>query len=191
MLFIRRWPDSIWVWAAVESEWSERRGLVSYQVRENSILLSKNTSRWCMGHCWNLCQPISSKLPFEWLEFLNESLGVHPMKPRRHQCHYLVYRRLLATFWFQKLVSIRMDVCRSVGGWVHTDISQIYWIDCHEILPRCWCFPERMNPAGSADPLSEPLGPPSDYNITRAVKCFNTKCISTILMTSPIPSVFL
>lgn len=107
-------PDSIWVWASVESDWSERRGLVSYQVRENSILLSRNTSRWCMGHCWNLCQPISSKLPFEWLEFLNESLRVHPKKPRRQsECHYFVYRRLLTTFLFSE-ASFYMDVCLSV-----------------------------------------------------------------------------
>lgn len=132
-------PDSIWVWASVESDWSERRGLVSYQVRENSILLSRNTSRWCMGHCWNLCQPISSKLPFEWLEFLNESLRVHPKKPRRQsECHYFVYRRLLTTFLFSE-ASFYMDVCLSVCLWVDTDISQICRIDCHEILPRCWC----------------------------------------------------
>lgn len=74
--------DSIWVWASIESESSERRGLISYQVRENSIFLSKNMSRWCMGHGWNLCQPISSKWPFEWLEFLSESLIVQPLEPR-------------------------------------------------------------------------------------------------------------
>lgn len=138
------------------SFYSERRGLASYQVAENSILLSRNMSRWCMGHCWNLCQPISSKWPFEWLEF---SQSIHWNQGRAVSLPCVL---LCVDHVFVVMLLVAIWICWVVHHFgSHWNTSKnMGWI-AKEFWPET-CGPGRMNPADFGHPLTSPLQPPVD-----------------------------